>query len=45
MKVDFWLLSQKRAPKFMDWLVLKHGCADLIDPSDVGSILKEVLGL
>ena len=26
------LQSQKRAPKLMDWLVLKNGCTDLIDP-------------
>ena len=29
----------------MDWLVLKNGYANLIDPSDVGSTLYEVLGL
>ena len=42
---DHWLLSQKQAPKLTDWLVLKNGCADLIDRSAISSTQQEVLGL
>ena len=45
VKVEFWLSSRERTPKLADWLVLKNGSADLIDPLTVGSTQYEVLGL
>ena len=32
-------------PKPADWLVLKNGCADLVDCSAISSTQQEVLGL
>ena len=32
-------------PKLADWLVLKNGCSDLIDPSVIEAAQHEVLGL
>ena len=37
MKVKYWLSSWKHALKLVDWLVLKNGSTDLIDPPAVGS--------
>ena len=38
-------LVKETSAKLANWLVLKTGCADLIDPSSVGSTQYEVLGL
>ena len=45
VKDDYWLLSWKQMPNFVDWLVLKNGGAGLIDHSAISSTQLEVLGL